>query len=282
MGARPAAKRGGSAVLGAAVTSVAVIISWSVLSTFPGKITPYHLGVLLLWAVVILWRVRRRPRKGVPPLQYVLRDKTGQRPPFLVNSANLDMSVIRWHQPHLGGGPWPQEAVMLSALARSLGRNEPVWNESYAEELGIAVEPVSVFASARTDRVRDDAAPKQRPGRRYRPQVTAAAVVGAFGVCLPFLRTRNDQSFEWGGVVLLFNTLLAALLILVAAGLLVALGRIRPMAGAFGRGAVLGAVLGGLLWAVLVMIVPGPRPEPLPQTPPQPSRAASILPAGHE
>lgn len=282
MGARPATKRGGSAVLGAAATSVAIIITWSVLSVLPRQITPVHLSLLLPWAVVILWRVHRRPRGNVPPLRYVLRDKTGQRPPILVDSANVDMSVIRWHQPHLRAGHWPEEAVMLSALARSLGRNEPVWNESYAEELAIAVQPLPTLDdSARAGRPRDDAVAQQRPGRRYRPQRAAATAVGAFGVCLPFLATRNDPPHEWGGLVLLGNTLLAALLVLIAGGLLIALGRIRPMAAAFGRGTLQGALLGGILWAVLLIVVPGPRPEPLPQTPIQPSGAASILPTGH-
>lgn len=281
MGARPGAKRRGSAVLGAAPASVAIIITWLVLSALPLEITPYHLGLLLPWAAVIIWRVHRRPRRDVPPLRYVLRDKTGQRPPILVDSANVDMSVIRWYRPNLDAGHWPEAAVMLSALARSLGRNEPVWNESYAEELGIAVEPVPTMDdSAGAGRPRDDAVAQQRPGRSYRPQSAAAAVVGALGVCLPFLATRNDPPREWGGLVLLGHTLLAALLVLIAGGLLVALGRIRPMAAAFGRGVLLGALLGGVLWAVLLIVVPGPRPGPLPQTPPQPSRAASILPTG--
>jgi hypothetical protein len=312
MGARPAARRGGSAVLGAAVASVAIIITWSALSPLPRGITPYHLGLLLPWAAVILWRVHRRPRANVPPLRYVLRDKTAQRPPILVDSANVDMSVIRWRLPHLEAGHWPQEAVMLSALARSLGRNEPVWNESYAEELGIAVEPMprssnpeprasegaghagphenqtvkavpggttpNVADDARTGLPPDDAVTQQRPRRRYLLQVSAAAVVAASGVCLPYLVTRNDTPREWGGLVLLGNTLLAALLVLIVGGLLVALGRIRPSAGAFGRGALRGVLLGGVLWAALLIVLPGPPPEPLPQTPPQPSQAAPVLP----
>jgi hypothetical protein len=100
--------------------------------------------------------------------------------------------------------------------------------------------------------------PLDRGPRRYRLQVTIAAVVAAFAVCLPLLAARDDPAREWGGVVLIGNTLLAALLVVIVGGLLRALGRIRPMAGAFGKGALIGALLGGLLWAVLLIVLPRP------------------------
>ncbi|WP_344256498.1 hypothetical protein [Terrabacter carboxydivorans] len=111
--------------------------------------------------------------------------------------------------------------------------------------------------------------------RRRRLQVALAAVVTAAGVCLPLLTSLDGPPREWGFVVLLGHTLLAALVVLVVGMLLLALGRIRPTAAALGQGAVLGTLLGGLLWAVLVIVLPGPPPEPLPHTPTQPSLPTS-------
>jgi len=86
------------------------------------------------------------------------------------------------------------------------------------------------------------------------------ALVAAFTVCLPLMAARNDPPREWGGVVLVGNTLCAALLVLVAGEVLRALGRIRPMADAVGKGALLGALLGGILWALMLVVLPGPQP----------------------
>lgn len=90
-------------------------------------------------------------------------------------------------------------------------------------------------------------------GARYPLQATGAATVAAALVCLPLLVSRDDPPHEWAGIVLIINTLLASVLVLVAAGLLLALGRIRPMAASFGKGTAGGVLVGLVIWAVLLI-----------------------------
>lgn len=106
-------------------------------------------------------------------------------------------------------------------------------------------------------------APTGDTRRRHVLHGVAAALVGAFLICLPTLLTW-DIVAEWSGVILLLRTLLTAVLVLVTGGILFAVGRTRPAAAAIGKGALAGVALGLVTFMVVTMTFPQtPVPDPM-------------------